>query len=438
MKLHHFHSWLLIILVICIGSYPSMSHAQAVDPHGEALIFWHPHTGEREKALNELVARFNAENEWKITVEARNLQNPGLLYDQLVLQLTSAPENRTLPNVFVAAPYETASLALGGPLLDLSAFIEDGEWGWPDREDFVPSSAELGHDPFTDAQWGWPERLYAETLYVNMTALKKLGFTSPPITLAELSDMACQFFDQNNTPAFLLETRAGVWAGLAAGGIFENDPTPTYTLNTASMTNAVQTMNDRLGEGCITRQTTAFAAQEEFSAGHTLFYFGSTSALPIVREAILANPDTAFDWQIAPLPGSPIPYLAGPTMSIFSHTPEADLAAWLFVRWWLSPEINAEWNRITGSLPIRESSGEMMAADFENFPQWQTAWEIVKQGGQFEPSVAAQDVVRLEIEFAIGRILDDPTSLERELKALSALANEVLGAYAPTTLQASP
>ena len=406
-------------------------HAQSVDPTGQTIIFWHPHTGERERALNELVAQFNAENEWKITVEPRSWQNPSLLYDQIILQLTTPPENRTLPNLFVAAPFEAATFALGGPILDLTSYIEDEEWGFTDEADFVPGISELGHDPFTNTQLGWPERLFAETLYVNITALRAIGIESPPTSLTELRGMACQFYEQTNTPAFQLEARAPVWADLAAANGSPIFDTAAYTLNTEGMTESLEMMIGLLEEGCIVRQTTPFAALDEFTAGRTLFYFGSTSALPIIREAINKKP---FEWDIAPLSNKS--YVSGPTLSIFSHSAEADLAAWLFLRWWVSPDINAAWNRATGSLPIRQSSEDMMTADW--FPQWQTAWGMVNQGGYFEPSVAAQDVVRLEIEFAVGRILEDPTTLENELSTLNSLANEVLVDYSPTTKQASP
>ncbi|MCQ3929036.1 MAG: hypothetical protein DPW16_01135 [Chloroflexi bacterium] len=410
------------------------SHAQTVDPIGQTIIFWHPHTGERERALNELVAQFNTENEWKITVEPRSWQNPGLLYDQIILQLTTPPENRALPNLFVAAPYETATFALGGPVLDLTPFIQDAEWGFYDEADFVPGISELGYDPFTNIQLGWPERLFAETLYVNMKALKEIGFESLPANLGELREMACEYFAQTDAPAFQLETRAPVWAGLAATNGNTIFDAGAYTLNTEGMHKSLEMMIGLLEEGCIVRQTTSFAAQDEFTAGRALFYFGSTSALSIIREAINKNP---FEWDIAPISNKP--YISGPILSIFSHSPEADLAAWLFLRWWVSPEINAAWNRATGSLPIRLSAWEMMVDDF--YPQWRTAWEMANQGGYFEPSVAAQDVVRLEIEFAIGRILDGPMTLERELSALNDLANEILNEDAPinpTTKQASP
>lgn len=425
---------LTLFLIVLMASLPSAnSDAQSVDPAGQTIIFWHPHMGGRETALNKLVAQFNAENEWKITVEPRSWQNPGLLYDQIILQLTTPPENRSLPNIFVAAPYETAMFALDGPILDLMLFIQEAEWGFSDEADFIPGISELGHDPFTYTQLGWPERLFAETLYVNMEALKEIGFDSAPTSLTELGEMGCKFFEQTNSPAFQLETRAPVWAGLATANGNPIFDTRAYTLNTEGMHKSLEIMNHLLAEGCIVRQTTPFAAQDEFTAGRALFYFGSTSALPIIRDTIRQS-ENPFEWDVAPLSNKP--YISGPTLSIFSHSAEADLAAWLFLRWWVSSDINAVWNQATGSLPIRLSAGEMMADDF--YPQWQAAWGMLTLGGYFEPSVAAQDVVRLEIEFAIGRILDDPTTLEQELSALNNLANEVLVEYSPITQQASP
>ena len=41
---------------------------QDTDPAGQAVTFWHPYTGENEKALLEIIADFNATNPWNINV----------------------------------------------------------------------------------------------------------------------------------------------------------------------------------------------------------------------------------------------------------------------------------------------------------------------------------------------------------------------------------
>jgi ABC-type glycerol-3-phosphate transport system substrate-binding protein len=404
-----------IVLTLTVNFQPISISAQAVDPTDQTITFWHPHTSEREIALNALVARFNDENEWGITVEPRSLQNSGLLYDQIVLQLVAAPENRTLPNIFVAMPYETAMFALGGLVLDLNTFIEDETWGFSPN-DFLPDVSNLGHDPFTNTQLGWPERIFSEVLYVNLTVLNDLGIENPPTTYAEFQAAACQFFEENQTPALLLETNTTFISGLIAangGSIFDN---AAYTLDTPQMRKAIEWLSELLNSGCAALQTTPYAAQDEFMAGRTLFYFGSTSALSIIHDGIQQNP---FEWDVFAILGTNSrPYLTGPTLSIFSQNPEADLAAWLFLRWWV-----AEWSQTIGSLPIQ---ADLSLDNFADFPQWQSAWELVNQGGVIIPAMAAHDVVRLEIDFAVQRMLNDPSDIDEELLALDGLANKIL------------
>lgn len=414
------HRLFIIGIVLTLAAnfqpIPSQIRAQVIDPTNQTITFWHPHTGGREIALNELVARFNAENELGITVEPRSLQSPGLLYDQILLQLVAAPENRTLPNIFVAMPYETAMFALGGSVLDLKTFIEDEQWGFSSN-DFLPNAPNLGYDPFTDTQLGWPERIFTEALYINLTALNDLGIENPPTSYAAFQEAACQFFEENQAPSLLLETNATFMGGLIAGNggmIFDND---AYTFDTPLVREAVEWLSELLNSGCATLQTTPYAAQDEFMAGRTLFYFGSTSALSIIRD----GQDT-FTWDVFPIPGTNSrPSLTGPTLSIFSQNPEADLAAWLFLRWWVT-----EWSRATGSLPIQ---ADLLADDFAEFPQWQSAWELINQGGVVIPAITAHDVVRLEMEFAVQRMLNDPSRLDEELLALNGLANEILADF---------
>ena len=43
-----------------------------VDPTGQTITWWHQHGGARGEFLDEIIANFNAENPWGITVEASN------------------------------------------------------------------------------------------------------------------------------------------------------------------------------------------------------------------------------------------------------------------------------------------------------------------------------------------------------------------------------
>ena len=41
-------------------------------------------------------------------------------------------------------------------------------------------------------------------------------------------------------------------------------------------------------------------------------------------------------------------------------TPEQELAAWIFVKWFTSPEIQAEWDQISGYFPTRAGTAEYL------------------------------------------------------------------------------
>jgi len=78
---------------------------------------------------------------------------------------------------------------------------------------------------------------------------------------------------------------------------------------------------------------------------------------------------------------------------VFQSTPERQIASWLFVRWLLSPENQARWIEVSGTLPTRASTTQELSRYASSHPQWATAVELLPYA-QVEPSFPSWSVVR--------------------------------------------
>ena len=61
-----------------------MSMWADVDPSGQTVTFWYQHSGSREEALQEIIADFNANNEYGITVEGSNQGGYGDIFSKML------------------------------------------------------------------------------------------------------------------------------------------------------------------------------------------------------------------------------------------------------------------------------------------------------------------------------------------------------------------
>jgi multiple sugar transport system substrate-binding protein/sn-glycerol 3-phosphate transport system substrate-binding protein len=92
-------------------------------------------------------------------------------------------------------------------------------------------------------------------------------------------------------------------------------------------------------------------------------------------------------------------------VSIPKTTPEEELAAWLFVKYYTSPEVQAKWAEVSQYFPVRASVAQEMSDYFAANPAYQTAFDLLKFG-KFEPPTPGYDFVRDMAEQAMAAIAD--------------------------------
>jgi multiple sugar transport system substrate-binding protein len=234
----------------------------------------------------------------------------------------------------------------------------------------------------------WLDRLKAAAPPQNWTDFRKLcnaardkkaptwGYAHPAQSVGWSTDPAHNAgWSTDNTAGLTLIN----WIS-SVGGVLFDPRAGQVTLNDPQAVAALSVLRDLLRDDCAYCSSEPGADRADFAAQTVLFTFGSTADLPKYTEAIY-NTKTKkmnFSWDIAPMPylgSEPIVSVQGPVMTILHTTPRQQLAAWLFLKWFVGRENDVQWALETGALPLHKSSAETpeMQAYLEQNPQYETA-----------------------------------------------------------------
>jgi ABC-type glycerol-3-phosphate transport system substrate-binding protein len=85
-------------------------------------------------------------------------------------------------------------------------------------------------------------------------------------------------------------------------------------------------------------------------------------------------------------------------------TLESELATWLFVKYFVSSEAQAQWIQTSNYLPVRASAAGSLADYLAANTAYATAFEMLPYG-RSEPSVPGYDFVRDMVEEAMVAII---------------------------------
>jgi ABC-type glycerol-3-phosphate transport system substrate-binding protein len=272
-----------------------------------------------------------------------------------------------------------------------------------------------------------------EVIYYNQTWLEELGFSGPPTTPDEFKEQACAAAEANGdgTGGFILRDDASAvaaWTYAYGGDVLTEDGTG-YVYNGQATVDALTFLKGMLDEGCAYFFTEGFP-NTEFAARRAIFAMGSSSGIPFYAadtatfaEENGTEPDV---WGVAAVPHTtpdPVQNIYGGDVMITVTTPEQQLAAWLFVKWFTSPEIMARWDRLSGYFPTRASVVPLLGDYLTENPQWASAVELLPYS-YYEPQLISYTGVRNAATQAFNEIMQG-ADVQATLDALTESANEM-------------
>lgn len=404
-----------------------------VDPRGETVVWWHNHTGSRDEKLSALIAQFNESNECGITLDSQSQGD----YDKIRDKMNASIAAGEAPAALLAGyQNDQAFYQLNEALADINDYVDDPAWGLSAEEkaDFFAGFFDQGvHPAFDNQRLGFPPNRSMEMLYYNQTWLEELGFEGPPTTPEEFRDMACAAAEANGdgTGGYILRDDASALASwtLAYGGDILNEEGTGYAYNTPATVQAMELLKGMHDDGCAYLFTEGYP-NTEFAGRRAIFAQGSSSGIPFYEADIQTiaeqegrDPDV---WGVTAIPHTtdePVQNVYGGDLIMTRTSQEQELAAWIFVKWFTSPEIMAEWDRISGYFPTRAAAAGYLTDYVNENPQWGQALDLLPYG-KYEPQLISYQAVRDAAQKAFNEIMQG-ADIQATLDQVTVEANEL-------------
>ncbi len=394
----------------------------AADLDGVQVQLWHPWSGAAGAAFEALVADFNAENPYNITLQTR----PHGTYNELYEQVRQAITDGETPDLAVGYLYEIIDWReSGAPLVNLDRYVKDASWGLSpvEQEDFLPVFWE--HDVVNGARLGFPAERFGQLLYYNQSWAEELGFDSPPETPAEFRAQVCAAAQANRNDGDPENDGSGGWIAnadpevmlawlYAFGSPVVNRSGSGYDFDTPEGEAALSFLQDLYANRCAWLAASEifsgeFVGGDTASGGHLLDEYSQSAfaaRLALItagsvagiadQAAAMAFAGNKDRWTVLPFPapeGEQAISVYGPSFALFASAPEKQLAAWIFIQWISSAENQVRWIESSGAYPLQgEALGRFQASS--SVPQqWSQALELLPFA-RSEPPFQSWSVVR--------------------------------------------
>jgi ABC-type glycerol-3-phosphate transport system substrate-binding protein len=290
-------------------------------------------------------------------------------------------------------------------VLELDLYVSDPVYGLSEAEIADFPSVFWEQDQVAGVRLGVPAQRTARLLLYNQTWAGDLGFDDPPVTAREFQEQACQAnlsmradqdLQNDGKGGWLIDAHpitALSWLLAFGGGAQEENSFRFLRPENIEATHFVKGLTE---SGC------AWNTQDEqplskFVDRSALFATASLEDLPdLARD--FASAGSTDKWTVLPFPGSEssVMVVYGSSYILFASEDADQLAAWLFVRWLLSPENQADWVNSTGLFPLQASTMGLLADYAAGHPAWAEAVKLLPQG-RTTPQLAAWRTVRVAL-----------------------------------------
>lgn len=434
----------LIALLVAFAAFaggtkeaPAAAKPAAItaDPTGQTITFWYQHSKDKDTAMQKMLAEFNSTNPWKITVKGEYAGGYNDIYNKMVAAIAA----KNMPDLVVAYQNNAATWQVSSALTDLNPFVKDAKYGLSDAEyaDFVEGFINQDvNAQFGGQRLGFPPNRSVEVMYCNLDWLKKVGLGVPKTWDEFYAACKAATDPAKDTYGYAIDTDASrvFTLVISRGGDVRAADGKGYLYNNPAMKESMAFMQKLLKDGYGRKVAKAYDDQNDFGNGKVMFTISSTSGLTFYAAAVKAGKAGVFDWTIAPAPtstGKPALNLYGASVSVTKTTPEKQLAAWLFIKWFSEPKQQAAWTQVSAYFPVRKSAEPMLQDYLTKDVKFAAAWSLLKTYPlKSEPPFAGYDMVRNKVAEAYNAILSG-ADIDATLAKLDTDANKIFKDIAP-------
>lgn len=340
------------ILAACAPTATPVAEKPTDAPAAEPvkLTFWFNWEGENADVMKDLVNGFNGQNPDIVVEPVFQPYSDIMTLFQTAIVGGTTPDVAALDLILIPQLVETSAIAPLDDYVATDAAIN--------VDDFYPMLANF--DIMNGKRYALPVSTNNMQLIWNKDLFIKASLDpeKAPTNWDEMQDMAeqCQdpangvvgfeYYTQPTGEGITWQFQVWLWA---AGGKFLNDDNTAAAFNTPEGLKALTYVSDMLtGKGSQPGPWGLFGDQKACMQLDGSWLFGYRK-------------DAPFQWGIAAVPapegGATASNVGGEHIFMFDATPNKE-AAWKFIQYLTSPEIQLEWDQKTGFLPVRKSVAE--------------------------------------------------------------------------------
>jgi len=402
---------------------------------GLTLQIWHAFAGPAAEVFTRQVTQFNGSNEWGIQVVPTGYGDYTSLFDAV----GSALDAGQSPDLVASLPEQTLTWTAADAVVDLAPYLADRTWGMNAETIADIPSIFLAQDNVGGKQLGFPAQRSARFLFYNKTWAAELGFDNPPATSDEFRRQACAAnapFTKDSDPrndssgGWIIDTSwqsSYSWLLAFDGAVADGS---SYSFRMDPNLATLKFIKGLRDSHCawLPLEPASFDSFGAFARRLALFVSADLGEVPQAA-ASMAAMKNADQWELIPFPGPQKRVLVdyGPSYSVLKSTPERQLAAWVFIRWMLSSENQAEWVKSTGLFPLRTSVLDLVGPFRAASPQWDGAVKGL-DSAENVPQLASWRKVRYVLEDGLTTIFQNDTpiaQLPSILTEMDTLAGEL-------------
>ena len=423
------------------GDQSALAPGKDVKPAAN-ITWWHAMSGINGEALNKIVNQFNAsQSAIKVTTVFQGS------YDDLLSKLNTALASNAAPALVQVYDIGQAYMRDSGQVVPMQAFIDRDKFSTADFEPAV-----INYYKYQDKLQSMPWNASSSIFYYNKDAFTEVGLdpNKAPVTFSEITDAAKKLTKKDASGAtvrygfgpsiygwFFEQLLATSGALYADNGNGRDDRATKVVYNSPAGKAILDWWKAGIDGGYFYNPGQDNAgATTAFQAGKTAMYLESSAALRgnintakfQVGTGLFARPDNK------PTNGGNI--IGGASLYIMKSRPvEEQQAAWEFVKYAMTPAIQAQWQSDTGYYAVVKSAyNEAPAKEWATkYPQFQTPVDQIRNSPQNRMTNGAVLGVfaqaRARTQKMIESVLLGQATTQQALDAAAAEMNDAIDKY---------
>ena len=391
------------------------------------LLFWHRQAAESEALQQQIIDEFMAANP-NIKIKAESLGD----YDKLYQKTLSAIQAGAPPDVVAAYESQAAEYYEAGALIPFDELIRSKKYGLTDAElrDYIPSFLDATKFPQYDGKMlTFPYTKSDLVMYTNTDVLRPLGFDHPAATWDEFLTH-CRAAVAAGRQCYAMSLDASTFDAVvySNGGSLVDEKTKKVHFEETPVGKTLQ-LYETLAKEKLAYQIQGTDDQNDLLSGKAMYMIRSSTSLPRLAAGFGDN----SRWDVSVIPQGTADkkrtVLFGANISIMKSTPEKQLAAWLFIKYFTRPDVTARWglDPSNGYFPVRQSALDTPEAVqyLNDNPHFRQALDVARTA-EVEPSVRGWQEVRQIVVDGITAIFTGQQTAAQTQPQITAKANQAL------------